>query len=453
MTPRATAKDERFSVRFLNVATDANGLALFSFARPNSVAVGEFITATATDPANNTSEFSSCVPVIAAIGTADLAVATLDSPDPVIVGTPLTYTITVTNNGPDAAPNVSLQNTLPASVNYVSATPSAGACTGTAVLTCLLGTLANGASATVTIVVTPTAIGQLANTVSATSMALADPPASNIATTQTAVVGPPQTFTVSNTNDSGAGSLRQAILDANAHPGADTIAFAIPGSGVRTITPTALPTITDPVTIDGTTQTGFVGSPLIELSGTTAGTVNGLVLNTSNSVIRGLIINRFANGAAISVQSGTVNDRIEGNWIGLSSAGAAAANGTGIRVSGSNHTIGGTTTAARNVVSGNTGSGIIVQDVTSSGNLVAGNYVGTNVAGTAAVANQGVQSGIFVQNASGNTISANVISGNTQHALTLVGATASGNVLQANLIGVAANNSAPLATAVSGSTS
>src|SRR5262245_32065056 len=65
------------------------------------------------------------------------------------------------------------------------------------------------------------------------------------------------TYTVTSTADSGAGSLRQAILDANAHLGADTIAFNITGSGVQTITPaSALPTVTDPVTIDGYTQAG-----------------------------------------------------------------------------------------------------------------------------------------------------------------------------------------------------
>jgi hypothetical protein len=65
------------------------------------------------------------------------------------------------------------------------------------------------------------------------------------------------TFTVTNTSDSGAGSLRQAIDDANANPGADTIAFNIPGAGVHTITPlTDLPQITDGVTIDGYTQPG-----------------------------------------------------------------------------------------------------------------------------------------------------------------------------------------------------
>ena len=61
-------------------------------------------------------------------------------------------------------------------------------------------------------------------------------------------------FTVTNTNDTGAGSLRQAILDANALSGLDTISFSI-GSGVQTISPlTTLPTITDPIIIDGTTQ-------------------------------------------------------------------------------------------------------------------------------------------------------------------------------------------------------
>ena len=73
------------------------------------------------------------------------------------------------------------------------------------------------------------------------------------------------TYSVTNTNDSGAGSLRQAILDANTNAGADTITFAI-GTGPQTISPLSpLPTITDPVTIDGTTQPGFSGSPIIEL--------------------------------------------------------------------------------------------------------------------------------------------------------------------------------------------
>ena len=74
---------------------------------------------------------------------------------------------------------------------------------------------------------------------------------------------PATTFTVTNTNDSGAGSLRQAIIDANALAGADTIAFAI-GSGAQTIVlSSALPTINERLTIDGWTQTGWTSAPLI----------------------------------------------------------------------------------------------------------------------------------------------------------------------------------------------
>src|SRR2546425_11283768 len=103
-----------------------------------------------------------------------------------------------------------------------------------------------------------------------------------------------QTFTVINTNDSGAGSLRQAILDANANAGLDTINFSI-GSGVQTInvgstTGLALPTITDPVIVDGTTQPGYAGSPLIELNGTSAGpSQNGLFITAGSSTIKGLV--------------------------------------------------------------------------------------------------------------------------------------------------------------------
>src|SRR5438045_5667219 len=85
------------------------------------------------------------------------------------------------------------------------------------------------------------------------------------------IVGPAafaDTFPVTNTNDSGAGSLRQAITDANNHSGADVISFSIAGAGVHTITPgTQLPNITSPVTIDGSTEPGFAGMPLIEISG------------------------------------------------------------------------------------------------------------------------------------------------------------------------------------------
>ena len=88
------------------------------------------------------------------------------------------------------------------------------------------------------------------------------------------------TFMVSNTGDSGPGSLRQAILDSNSAVGAtNTIDFDISGSGVQTIAPLSpLPAITNPVLIDGDSQPGYAGTPLIELSGSQAGSGDGLTI-------------------------------------------------------------------------------------------------------------------------------------------------------------------------------
>ena len=104
------------------------------------------------------------------------------------------------------------------------------------------------------------------------------------------------TFTVTNTNNSGAGSLRQAILDANSNPGTDSITFNI-GSGLQTIALTSeLPGITDPVVIDGTTQPGFSGIPLIEIDATNASPLPNapvLFINASNTTVRSLILNHL----------------------------------------------------------------------------------------------------------------------------------------------------------------
>jgi len=111
-------------------------------------------------------------------------------------------------------------------------------------------------------------------------------------------------FIVTNTNDAGPGSLRQAILDANARTGTDTIAFDISGAGPHTIRPTsALPQIIDPVVIDGYTQPGArpnnnrpgLGKNAvlkIELDGSNA-SASGIVITGANSTVRGLVINRF----------------------------------------------------------------------------------------------------------------------------------------------------------------
>src|SRR5207302_6910105 len=104
-------------------------------------------------------------------------------------------------------------------------------------------------------------------------------------------------FTVINTNDSGPGSLRQAILDSNNQPGQNTIQFKIASSAVQTITPlSALPNVTNSVIMDGTTEGGFDPNnpkPLVELSGSSAGFgVVGLFIQASQTTVKGLAINR-----------------------------------------------------------------------------------------------------------------------------------------------------------------
>lgn len=100
------------------------------------------------NPADNTASDTDT------INAADLAITKADNPDPVSAGQPLTYTLTVTNNGPSDATDVTVTDTLPVSVTLVSATPAQGTCSGTAPVVCNLSGLAGGASTTITIVVT-----------------------------------------------------------------------------------------------------------------------------------------------------------------------------------------------------------------------------------------------------------------------------------------------------------
>jgi trimeric autotransporter adhesin len=258
-------------------------------------------------------------------------------------------------------------------------------------------------------------------------------------------------FTVTNTNDSGAGSLRQAILNANAAGGADEIRFNIAGAGPHTINVlSSLPPVVGFITLDATTQPGFaVGSPQIVLNGAGAGAgANGLTINAQNT-IRGLVIQGFS-GAGIYIIGD--NNKIEGNYIGTNATGTAAvANGTGILFEGNSsntNTIGGTTAATRNVISGNTNSGVVIQGPSGSGggNQVLGNYIGTNAAGTGAIANGG--SGIEIRGGVGsNTIggsvagAGNLISGNTQHGISIDAPVVSPsffNTIQGNIIGLSA---------------
>ncbi|MBZ5699305.1 MAG: Ig-like domain repeat protein [Acidobacteriia bacterium] len=120
---------------------------------------------------------------------ADLAVAMIHAPDPVAVGGNETFTTTITNNGPADASGVVFTDVLPTGVTFVSATPDQGSCSGTATISCILGSLANGASTTVTLVVTATTQGTITNTATV-SASTADPNPANNTGSQTASVQP-----------------------------------------------------------------------------------------------------------------------------------------------------------------------------------------------------------------------------------------------------------------------
>jgi uncharacterized repeat protein (TIGR01451 family) len=120
----------------------------------------------------------------------DLILTKIDSPDPAVVGSQITYTLTVTNNGPDAATDVELTDVLPAAVGLVSAISTAGSCAGAATIVCDLGDMAAGASVTVTIVVSTSVAGKLTNTSTVSSLESDLDPRNNFEEEQTQVTLP-----------------------------------------------------------------------------------------------------------------------------------------------------------------------------------------------------------------------------------------------------------------------
>jgi hypothetical protein len=292
-------------------------------------------------------------------------------------------------------------------------------------------------------------------------------------------------FTVSNLNDSGAGSLRAAITAANASGTPAVINFSVNG----TITlASALPAVSNTVAIDATSAPSYVngGPPVVALNfNGNAGLV--FATGSANSALLGVAVDN-ANGNGVTLNDGSIT--LNNDYIGLNLAGAAAGNsGDGVYVSAtsSNNRIGlnptsslGTTAAAgvvANVISGNGGNGISFHG--STGNVVVANRIGTDPTGTTAIANGG--NGIWITDGSNNNVIGgsayidsttgvannptgsegngtptfvapplgNLISGNGQTGV-LIDTGSQANVLSGNFIGTTAAGNSALGNALDG---
>ena len=360
--------------------------------------------------------------------TADLSVSIL-GPTSAAAGDPATYTIRVTNNGPSTATNIRAVPTATAGFDFVGTS-----CTMINEFECSVASISPGGSFDFTF---DLIVLSGVQTVFASATAVeGDPdPSNNFASLTTNVAVGPINLVVTNTDPGfDTGTLAHAIETSNNNVGpTNTITFAIPGPGPFTITPgNNFPSITNPVVIDGWSQgvfmgtPGYSGPPLIEISGALGGN-SGFSINTGGTTIRGFVIDGFTSGSGIFISSGTGNV-IQGNYLGTDRAGtAASANAVGIAVNGPNTLVGGSTAAARNVISGNTNTGVFIGGLTTNGvvtssgqnSTVSGNYIGLDKNGVGRIANT---NGIVVQAANAmiggpTAASRNVITGNTSNSV------------------------------------
>jgi parallel beta-helix repeat protein len=251
----------------------------------------------------------------------------------------------------------------------------------------------------------------------------------------------PSTFTVTNANDSGAGSLRQAILSADAASGSSRIVFKIKGPSVITLQ-SALPAITKTMTLDGTTEPNYNGEPLVVLYGANAGSgVNGLTVEANNVVVDGLAINAFqADGVRINGPAAThtklVDDQIMYNGF----------NGVSI-VNSANNEIG--DVGQGNVISNNVGDGVLIYGSGSVNNYVRYDDIGT--LDDEATAGGNGANGVEIYNgASSNTVAHDLISTNAGAGVWIHDAGTTNNTVRLNFIGTNSVDSTGLGNGTNG---
>ncbi|HEX8680960.1 MAG TPA: CSLREA domain-containing protein, partial [Ardenticatenaceae bacterium] len=428
---------------------------------------------------------------------------TKSGPSSADLGAQVEYTLTFVNNGPGTATGVVVMDDIPSQLTNVSYTVTSQSDPATTVTARpsiqYIWDVSNlGMGDTVTIKVTgtldpDTPLTSFDNEATISTTADDTSAGNNSSSTTLTPTDPAQpgpTFTVNSTADTNDGrcgqqhcTLREAINAANARTNTDNdatsgadpdqIHFDIPGSGVQTITPNssgqgALPSVTDAVVIDGTTQSGASCAPwpatlLVQVSGSSlAANSTMLTIAASNSTVRGLVLNG-TNGTALGV-TGSSN-RVECNFVGTNAAGTSAIANTlaGVFIqSGASNNIIGTNgvgmadEAERNLISGNN----LGVAITGSGsNRVAGNYIGTNATGTSALPNStgvtiqfGASSNIIGTNGdgAGDEAERNLISGNGSYGVWFF-SSGSSNRVAGNYIGTnaAGTGALPNVTGVS----
>jgi hypothetical protein len=248
------------------------------------------------------------------------------------------------------------------------------------------------------------------------------------------------TFFVTNNGDSaapGSGSLRRAILDANANPNdpgvPDRIIFNVANAPVAIDPLMALPTITDAVVLDGTPKPGFEKQEILLFGSMAPAGTDGLTITSGGSTVEGLAINSYETGSCIVLTgAGATNNVVTGNFMGTNFDGSTVfgvLHGVSILAGASHNTIG-----PGNVLrSGATGNHVQIEGAGTTGNRVVGNSIGW-----------GSDNGVLISGgATGNTVGGpgpvdvNIIDGNITSGVQIAGAGTTGNVVVNNLIGTA----------------
>ena len=270
-----------------------------------------------------------------------------------------------------------------------------------------------------------------------------------------AVVGAPAaTFNVTSTADTGSGSLRQAMLNANGTAGRDFITFNIGGGGARTIAPLSpLPIVTEPVEIDAATQPGYSGTPLIEVNAAGLAAFSGFGndhvfrFDTSNSVLRGFVINRHGQGGEVKVAVYLFgpSNLVDRNFIGTDltgTAGFAQPVLYGVAINSSNNVI------RSNVIASSGWFGIGLE---GPNNTVVANFLGTDRDGVNALGLGTAISCITANNRIGAPGQGNVIAGCT-NGIVIRNSAAVSNIVQGNFIGTRAGGNVALPNSLDGIT-